>query len=457
MLKEDGVFCYRAQVQRLASYFSSPRWFVALALLLLANLLFGGALLFRGRRASVRANEGGVSDRPNILLITVDLMRPDFLGCYAKEGFPTPNIDALAAHGVLFEKAYAQAERTGPSHLCIFTSRYLSECFRARASPTMLAEVLRANGYDTASIPSSAMLLGPSAQSGELFDFTRGFGTVYPIPPNGETNLPFIKRSGTEATALARTFITSHAEGARPWFLFLNYRDIHPPHDSDPLAALHGPCYAPVTHIDAWIGSLMKLLDEGHGGDRTVVVLMSPHGCEDVRDVRATPDLREKALRVPLIMRLPGGPSGLRVGSVVETIDVMPTLLKRYLPSVSVEMSGKADVLSEHGGRLAYAQSERLEGCMATDGRWKYIEYVRPSEESRAVGGSVTPPPRLVDLTLGGAADSSNLLAQAPDQARRLRRAIVERLGSAAVQGSASPIPAIPASARRRLKALDYW
>ena len=63
-------------------------------------------------------------DRPNILLITIDTLRADRLGCYGYKGIKTPNIDALAARGVLFEKAITPVPLTLPGHATILTGKY---------------------------------------------------------------------------------------------------------------------------------------------------------------------------------------------------------------------------------------------------------------------------------------------------------------------------------------------
>jgi len=59
--------------------------------------------------------------KPNVVLITIDTLRADYLGCYGNRRVETPNLDALAAAGTLFERAYCQAPMTPPSHAAILT------------------------------------------------------------------------------------------------------------------------------------------------------------------------------------------------------------------------------------------------------------------------------------------------------------------------------------------------
>src|SRR5262245_53726597 len=98
-----------------------------------------------------------LSRRPNVLLITLDTTRADRLGCYGCATALTPALDALAAQGVLFERAFTPAPLTLPSHASMMTGLYPREHGlitngRGRLDETIptLAEALRNAGYDTA-------------------------------------------------------------------------------------------------------------------------------------------------------------------------------------------------------------------------------------------------------------------------------------------------------------------
>ena len=111
----------------------------------------------------------------NILLVTLDTTRADRLGCYGYSAGETPNLDALAKRGVLFERAYAPAPMTLPSHASMFTGLWPPEhgiTTNGQASlksgnPT-LAELIRQQGYDTAAFVSAFVLL-------KRFGLDRGF------------------------------------------------------------------------------------------------------------------------------------------------------------------------------------------------------------------------------------------------------------------------------------------
>src|SRR6185437_6098081 len=105
------------------------------------------------------------SPRPNVLLITLDTTRADRLGCYGYAPALTPTLDALAARGVLFERAYTPAPLTLPSHASIMTGLYppghgLVTNGRGRLDENIstLAEIFRDAGYDTGAFLGSFVL-----------------------------------------------------------------------------------------------------------------------------------------------------------------------------------------------------------------------------------------------------------------------------------------------------------
>ena len=127
--------------------------FRLLSLLCTAGLVFSSTLQAAGK------------PQPNVVFITIDTLRADHLGCYGYKQIQTPNIDALAAHGVRFERAYAPVPVTLPAHTAIFTGTYptLSGMHdfsgnKLSASQTTLASVLKEHGYATAAVIGSAVL-----------------------------------------------------------------------------------------------------------------------------------------------------------------------------------------------------------------------------------------------------------------------------------------------------------
>src|SRR5204862_6524352 len=103
--------------------------------------------------------------KPNVVVITIDTLRPDHLGCYGYKNIHTPNIDALASDGVRFDRAFTSVPVTLPSHTVIFTGTYPTFSGmhdfagnKLGATQTTLASVLQAQGYSTGAVVGSAVL-----------------------------------------------------------------------------------------------------------------------------------------------------------------------------------------------------------------------------------------------------------------------------------------------------------
>jgi len=114
----------------------------------------------------------GEQARPNVLLITVDTLRADHLGCYGYQRPTSPELDAFAAEGILFEHAYAQAPFTAPSHASLFTSLHsnehgvLSWGMKIPAKAKTLAERFLEQGWRTGAFYNHPTLEGADIERG---------------------------------------------------------------------------------------------------------------------------------------------------------------------------------------------------------------------------------------------------------------------------------------------------
>src|SRR3989442_155065 len=116
--------------------------------------------------SGIAAAESSQNLRPlNLVVVTVDTLRPDHLHCYRYQKIETPSIDAIAQTGVVFEDAVTQTPLTPPSHASIFTGMYPTAHhvrntggFILQPSSITLATILQRQGWDTAAFVSSAEL-----------------------------------------------------------------------------------------------------------------------------------------------------------------------------------------------------------------------------------------------------------------------------------------------------------
>jgi arylsulfatase A-like enzyme len=167
----------------------------------------------------VGCGEGEPAVRPNILLITVDSLRADHLGCYGHTRDTSPRIDRLAADGVLYRNAIAQASWTLPSMATLLTSRYPSHHGADSAGHslpeevTTLAEVLRDQGYKTLGFVSHLFV-------GRKYGMDQGFDLFDQRHIAGHSG---VTSEGLTDTALRRL----RREGKEPFFLWVHYFDPH--------------------------------------------------------------------------------------------------------------------------------------------------------------------------------------------------------------------------------------
>jgi len=176
-----------------------------------------------GRAPEVQAIEPPPRARRDVLLITIDTLRSDFLSCY---GFPrrtTPALDRLASQGVLFEQHRTVVPLTLPSHTTLFSGRMPSEHGVTRndhhvpAALPMLAEILQRAGYRTCGVVWATVLERASgvARGFELFDDEMG-SEKRRVGARGE----FFERSAERVVAQARALLAE--PDPRPLFLWVH-------------------------------------------------------------------------------------------------------------------------------------------------------------------------------------------------------------------------------------------
>jgi arylsulfatase A-like enzyme len=248
------------------------------AVIVVAAAAVGAVIYFAGRGPG----KSGVKrdGRLNILLVTLDTTRADRLGCYGYVGGKTPNLDALARGGVLFQNVYAQVPLTLPSHSSIMTGTtplvhgvHNNGSYVLSPDRTTLAEMLKARGFRTAAFVASFSL-------DSRFGLDQGFD-VY--DDSFEAGLPF-KSANSErrADTMAALFTAwLDGRGEEPFFAWVHFFDPHlpyrPPAPYDREFA-DNPYDGEVAFMDEAIGTVVGKLREKNLLERTLVVLAGDHG-----------------------------------------------------------------------------------------------------------------------------------------------------------------------------------
>ena len=163
-----------------------------------------------------------------IILISVDALRADHLPAYGYRGVRTPAIDALAADGVVFERAYSHSPQTLPAHASLLSGRLPFETgvrdnagFVVKDAERLLAEMLSDRGYATGGVVSSYVLRRETG-------IGQGFAFFDSDMPASETGSRRLERRGEESVALAEEWL--EGAGTERAFLFLHLHEPHAPH-----------------------------------------------------------------------------------------------------------------------------------------------------------------------------------------------------------------------------------
>lgn len=275
-------------------------------------------------------------DQPDLYLITVDALRADHLGFMGYDGHPTsPDLDALAEQGVVFERAYSQDSGTAPSmwSLMVGKTPFQVELVASGFPPnyadseTTLAEHLKAAGYTTHARLCGSMFAAPA------WNLRRGFDEFEEVCHRRPRELgPFVVDS-------ARPLVTAPSDDAPeaervrpPRFVWLHFFDPHHPYVDHPDIAFGDQSIdlydEEIRYVQTFVAEALRLaLGEGHARPR-FVALSADHGenfSEHGRDPHARTLYRE-VTHVPLVF-FGSGLEARRVANPVALGDLFPTLL----------------------------------------------------------------------------------------------------------------------------------
>ena len=265
-----------------------------------------------------------------IVLISIDTLRADHLPAYGYRAGSTPAIDRLAGGGVVFEDVYSQCPLTLPSHASLLTGRLPLHHgvrdnigYAVAADEQTLASRLKAAGYATGGAVSSYVLRRQTgiARGFDLFD------DALTITGTGES-LSETQRDGARTVDALAAWVDAHA--GEPLFAFLHLYEPHTPYSPPPSHVMAQPYDGEIAYADELVGRFLDRLAARGILDRAIVAVVSDHGegLGDHGEAEHGLLLYREALRVPWIMKLPGGQrGGARVTGAAGLVDVAPTLL----------------------------------------------------------------------------------------------------------------------------------
>jgi arylsulfatase A-like enzyme/tetratricopeptide (TPR) repeat protein len=334
--------------------------------------------------------------RLNVVLVTFDTTRADRLGAYGYRHGQTEPFDQFAGRGVVFERAYAPAPVTLPSHATMLTGLYPPEhglrangIGRLERHIPLLPEILKKQGYDTAAFIAAVVL-------DSQFGLDRGFDTYDDDLSQSKSAGHFgeRRRDGEDVMASALSWVGQRRE--RPFFCWIHLYDAHIPYDSRP--EVFGQTFAENPYDagvawEAWQFERLTAFLKNRGlDDKTLVVVAGDHGegLGDHLELEHGMLVYDTTLRVPLVFA--GPPQcqpGTRVPTAVSLADLTPTVLDILGIAAPKHLSGRSLLAALEGkpipSRDYYAETESpfiynrwspLKTLIS--GRWKFIETTRP-------------------------------------------------------------------------------
>jgi arylsulfatase A-like enzyme len=364
--------------------------------------------------AAFIAKQQAPQEKPNVIVILLDAVRFDHLGCYGYPRPTSPTIDAFAKEGLMFTQAISQSSYTKPVIASLFTSLYPSQhsVFRNTRHDAQgnfisdvlddsfltMAEYLHAADFNTVGFLEQAQLR-------HYMGFAQGFCFYKPdMGPAPEINRGFFQWLP----------INKH----RQFFAYLHYLDAHAPYvppteyrdmfgsfdqaatfpervkdwqkfkaevtdgnltltpsDGEHLKALYD---AEIRALDENLAALFAKLKKENVYENSLIILTADHGDEflDHGSVDHAHTLYDELLRVPLIIRFPKSASQGTIHAQVQTIDILPTILDVLKLPADPHWMGRSLLMYQNGANghePAPVFSERADLISLRSGTHKYI------------------------------------------------------------------------------------
>ncbi len=395
----------------------------------------------------------------DLLIVTLDTVRADHLGCNGYARAKTPVIDGLAAKGINFREAFASAPITLPSHATLFTGLSpLSHgvrnngTFRLEETHQTLAESLQSEGYRTGAFIGAYVL-------DARYGLDQGFDHYDDdTNPNdlGRVSGHFNERSAALVTDAALAWHAQESPDDKPLFTWVHYFDAHAPYDAPGSFGTdfkQHPYDGEIAFLDFQVGRLIEGVRASGRLQKTLVVITSDHGegLGEHGEETHSRLLYDSTLRVPLIFSAPAlfDQAGTVTDRVASLEDVTPTLLDLLGLQVPLAVTG------EH----------LFQGTPRED-RSIYMETLVPlfnhgwaplqGLHRRADKFVSAPRPEYFDVQ-GDPGELSNLFASSPSEALALRGELARLLaGQASALALAQSEGNLSAADAKRLAALGY-
>lgn len=319
-----------------------------------------------GKEATGKETSSAVTNKPNLIILSLDTLRADRLGLYGYKRGTSPSLDKLAEKSAVFENATSSTSWTLPAHVSLFTGLYPSSHKVTQKKGNivsdktkMLAEILKANKYRTFGFANGGYVAGH-------YGFKRGFEEYPRSGPKGIKNeskeiVEIHKAQGGAGVGLQRAKEKIEAlNNKEPFFIFMHTYDIHCPYDppepylskyktegrkeidstkciahedsnkvkKEQMWTLSDRYDGNISWVDNTLGQFFDWFYTTEASKNTYIIIVSDHGEEffEHKHLDHRNSLYKELVHIPMIIAGPGiKPS--RLPNPFSLVDVMPTAL----------------------------------------------------------------------------------------------------------------------------------
>lgn len=302
----------------------------------------------------------------NIILITIDTLRPDALSIYGG-GTPTPFFEAFAKRAVQFDHAFTSAPITLPAHTSLMTGLYPPShgvrhngVFKVPQNLPLLARLAKDNGYHTAAFVGGFPLASQ-------FGLNQGFDVYddhFPHQASAKGVFEYAERNAEAVRVTAEQWLGRQTQN-HPVFLWLHVFDPHHPYLDHKFGDI-SPYQQEVLYVDQQLQKLFVFLEEKKFIANSLVVITADHGeaFDEHGEVSHSLFVYNTTLRIPLLIAAHGIPAA-RISNVTRIVDIAPTIIDFKKWKMPSKLDGVSLVPLLKGGNAAP--------------QWSYAETLAPA------------------------------------------------------------------------------
>jgi arylsulfatase A-like enzyme/Flp pilus assembly protein TadD len=395
----------------------------------------------------------------NYILITVDTLRADRIGCYGFDKIETPYMDLFASRGVKFERCISSTPLTLPSHTSIMTGTQPTfhgvrdnGGFLVPQEITTLAELFKRKDYRTAAFVA-AYVLDSKWGLNQGFDY---YFDRFDLSRYKTISLGNVQRRGDEVIDEALRWLEDNKQ--HNFFTWIHLYDPHTPYEPpSPYKELYPqrPYLGEIAYADSQLGRLWQYLEENKLIENTILVFAADHG-ESLGEHREGTHgffIYQEGVHVPLIFVTPFAKlQGLSRSSVVSLIDVMPSVLDMACIPPPPQVQGKSLVplfFKENNPENSFAYSETYYPRFHYG--WSELKGIQDSRYKLIIAPEV----ELYDLK-NDPDEKENLASTHQEEVRRLQALADRYIKDTSENGFQLDYRRMDEETRQKLAALGY-